>query len=144
MNLLKKSKLVIALILVTIFCIQMQPAFAQVTGRKVETGDLLYKFDTVDKNNTTVVTGNTTDYISRLPEGSSEEIMARIIFLVLVIANFLAFFSFVIAGIFMVISQGHEEDLGKAKRMFQYTVIAMVICATALALTSALTKFEFF
>ena len=132
------------LTIIAIFCIQLQPAFAQVTGRQVETGDLLYKFETVNKDNQPVLTGNTTDYISALPEGSSQEIMARIIFLTLVVANILAFFSFVIAGIFMLMSQGHEEDLGKAKRIFQYTVIAMIICATALAFVTALTKFEFF
>lgn len=137
------------LILLIALCIVagLNIAFAQqekVPERTVDTGDLLYKFTTVDDKGNTIVSGNTTDYISSLPEGSSEQVIAKIVYFILIVANILAFISFVVAAVYMLMSQGNDEDLSRAKRMFMYTVFAMLICATALAFVMGLTRLQLF
>lgn len=102
--------------------------------------DLLYKYSSHFTDEVT-----TTDYIASLPEEETQGfILGNIIYFTLVLANVLAFISFVVAGLFMLVSQGNEDETGKAKKMITYTLIALVICATALALVTGVTRLNFF
>ncbi len=133
------------ILLITIcFAASFNTAFAELKERKVDTSDLLYKFETVDEKGNPVISGNTTDYISALPEGNSEEVIAKIVYFILIVANILAFVSFIVAAVYMLMSQGNDEDLSHAKRMFNYTIFAMIICATALAFVMGITKLQLF
>lgn len=115
-------------------------AFAQIPEQKVNTDDLLYKYTS---DFTTEAT--TTDYVASLPEEETPgDILGQLIYFSLVVANILAFISFVVAGLFMLISQGNEDDNSKAKKMLTYTIIAMIIAATSLALVTGATKLNFF
>lgn len=101
--------------------------------------NLIYTFETEGTDEAT-----TTDYIASLPDAEPGLILGQITYYALVIANILAFLAFIVAGIFMIISQGNDEQLGKAKSILMYTVIAMVICATALAIVTGVTRLDFF
>jgi len=103
--------------------------------------DLLYKFETPDVKNPT-----TTDYIASLPDGDGNigQVLGQITYYALIVANALAFLSFLMSGIFLIVSQGNEEELSKAKSMLSYTILAMAICATALAFITGVTHLEFF
>jgi hypothetical protein len=108
----------------------------QVVGPDID--DLLYKFETEGQEPTT------TDYIASLPESDPESLIGRVVFYMLVVANILAFISFIVAGIYMVVSQGNEENITKAKQIFIYTVLAMAAAATALAIVTGITNIRFF
>ena len=109
---------------------------------KVSADDLLYKFNS---KTTKDQKGNTTDYIASLPETEDIELsIGKLVEYGLIIANILAFISFVIAGLFMIISQGETEMLDKAKSIFTITVVAMIICAISLAVVVGITQFDFF
>lgn len=87
----------------------------------------------------------TTDYIASLPEDRSPgQIFSQIIFYMLILANVFTFVGLIVSGIMMVTSQGNDEELTKAKRIFTYTIIALIICATSLALVTGITKLQFF
>lgn len=117
--------------------------FAQaqaITEYKPDIDDLLYKYDS---GLTTQPT--TTDYIASLPEDATPgQLLSQVVFYLLIVCNILAFISLLAAGVMMVISQGNDEELSKAKRIFTYTIIALVVCATALALVTGVTKLNFF
>ncbi|MFC1655771.1 hypothetical protein ACFL3C_02795 [Patescibacteria group bacterium] len=144
MNIKKLLQKGLVLLIIICFAAVSNTAFAQIKERKVDTGDLLYKFDTVDDKGNPTTSGNTTDYISALPSGSSEEVIANIIYFVLIVANILAFVSFIAAAVFMFMSQGSDEDLSNAKRIFMYTVFAMLVCASVLAFVTGITKLQLF
>jgi hypothetical protein len=111
-------------------------------GMKINKPDidtLIYTFETEGTDEAT-----TTDYIASLPDAEPGLILGQITYYALVVANILAFLAFIVAGIFMIISQGNDEDLGKAKSILMYTIIAMVICATALAIVTGVTQLDFF
>lgn len=94
---------------------------------------------------TTQQAPTTTDYIASLPDTSSPTtFIGKAVYFMLIIANILAFVSFVGSGVFMVMSMGDTEMLKKAKTIFTYTVFAMVICATALAIVTGFTNINFF
>lgn len=107
--------------------------------KRPDIDDLLYKFETPG-----VAEPTTTDYIYSLPEGDIWHLMGQIAWYLLVAANILAFISFVVAGVYMVISQGNEENISKAKEIFIYTLMAMAIAATALAIVTGITNMQFF
>lgn len=107
--------------------------------KRPDIDDLLYKFETPG-----VTEPTTTDYIASLPEGDIWHLMGQIAWYLLVVANILAFISFVVAGVYMVISQGNEENISKAKEIFIYTLLAMAIAATALAIVTGITNMQFF
>jgi len=44
----------------------------------------------------------------------------------------------------MLISQGNEDENTKAKKMLYYTIIALIVCAAALALVTGVTRLNFF
>lgn len=137
-------KLVFLLPLIAMFfCISSQIALAQEES-KPDVGKLLYKFEVIDESGKTVYSETTTDYVASLPEADWKVFIGNAVRMILIVANILAFISFIVAGIFMIMSQGNEEDLTKAKRMFVYTILAMIICATALALVAGITGFQFF
>lgn len=135
-----KKNLKIALISFIFLCINMPFTLvnAQQT-KKPHIDDLLYKFDTPGEQAPT-----TTDYIATLPDTDAWVLMGEITWYLLIVANVLAFLSFVVAGIYMIISQGNEELTGKTKEIFTYTVIAMVIAAAALAIVTGVTNMQFF
>lgn len=101
--------------------------------------DLLYTFTTTGTSDAT-----TTDYIASLPSATPGLVIGQITYYILVIANILAFISFLASGIFMIISQGNEDQLGNAKKMLMYTIIAMIVCAAALAIVTGITRLQFF
>ncbi len=102
--------------------------------------DLLYKFDT----DTTNGQPTTTDYVASLPQADATTMFGKVVYFILIVANILAFLSFVGSGIFMVVSQGNDELLKKAKSIFTFTLMAMLICAGALAIVTGITRFNFF
>ncbi|MBD3157047.1 hypothetical protein GF369_04445 [Candidatus Peregrinibacteria bacterium] len=101
--------------------------------------NLIYTFETEGTDEAT-----TTDYIASLPDADPGLVLGQITYYALVIANILAFIAFLVAGIFMIISQGNDEQLGKAKSILMYTIIAMAVCATALAIVTGVTQLDFF
>ncbi len=113
-------------------------ACAQDDINRPDIKNLLYTFTTEGDDVTT------TDYIASLPNAEPGLVLGQITYYALVVANILAFLSFLASGIFMVISQGNDEQLGKAKSMLMYTVMAMVICAVALAVVTGITRLQFF
>jgi hypothetical protein len=144
-NIIKKT--IIALLATFLFLSQFSFAFAQDTLKtnKPKIDDLLYKFEVVDDKGKAVEgSQTTTDYIASLPDEDYQTVVARVVYYALVVANILAFVSFLVAGVFMIMSMGNDEDIKKAKEIFTYTVIAMIICATALALVVGITKLQFF
>lgn len=108
---------------------------------KPDIDDLIYTF-------TSEYTADpvTTDYVASLPRDENEpgDLFSKVIYFALILANVFAFLSFIIAGLFMVMAQGEDEEMTKAKKIFTYTVIAMVVCAGALALVTGLTKLNYF
>ncbi|MBA4336194.1 hypothetical protein C0416_00275 [bacterium] len=108
------------------------------TTNRPNLDDLIYTF-TTEGNDVT-----STDYIASLPSSDPGLVLGQITYYALVVANILAFISFLASGVFMLISQGNDEQLGKAKSILTYTVLAMVICALALALVTGITKLQFF
>ena len=114
---------------------------AMAATNKPEVDTLLNKFTM----STQTETPTTTDYIASLPEtASTSTFIGKVVYFMLIIANIMAFISFVGSGLFMVMSMGDTEMLKKAKQIFTYTILAMLICATALAVVTGLTKIEFF
>lgn len=115
-------------------------AFAQDdTVNRPNIDDLIYTFETEGTDEPT-----TTDYIASLPDEEPGIILGQITYYALVVANLLAFIAFLASGVFMVISQGNDEQLSKAKSMINYTILAMVICAAALAIVTGITRLNFF
>jgi hypothetical protein len=134
LKLLKITGLIITLIsIMSLF----NTAFAQ---NKPNIDELLYKFEMAEPTGQPT----TTDYIASLPEGDANTMFGKIVYFILVVANILAFLSFLGSGVFMIISQGNDEQLKKAKSIFTITLMAMVICATALAIVTGITRFNFF
>jgi hypothetical protein len=54
------------------------------------------------------------------------------------------FIAFVTSGIFLIISYGNEESLGKAKRMIYYTLLGFAFVTLAFAIVKAITNIDFF
>jgi len=107
--------------------------------------DLIYTFETVDESGKAEEDSSTaTDYIADLPQGDPGTVIGKMVFFVLYLVNFLAFISFAVAGIMMVSSQGNDEKLTKAKNIFNFSILAMVFAATALALVYGLTRLQYF
>jgi hypothetical protein len=114
------------------------PAATPSTTNKPNLDQLIYKFTTEGDDVTT------TDYIASLPSSDPGLVLGQVTYYTLVVANILTFISFLISGVFMLVSQGNEEQLGKAKTMLLYTVLAMIICAAALAVVTGITRLQFF
>jgi len=112
-------------------------AFAQ---NRPNVDDLLYKFEMVESTGQPT----TTDYVASLPEGDATTMFGKIVYFILIVANILSFLSFIGSGVFMIISQGNDEQLKKAKSIFTFTLMAMLICAVALAVVTGITRFNFF
>ena len=113
-------------------------------SKTVTADDLIYKFETVDKTNE-LVNNTTTDYVAALPETEDIEItIGKLVKYGLILANILAFISFVVAGLMMIMSQGESEMLDKSKSIFTMTIVAMIICAVSLAVVVGITQFDFF
>lgn len=131
------KKQVIIPLLIVAFLLSTAIVFA---ANDINVDNLLYKFQMTDNSGA----ATTTDYIASLPEGTATDVIGDLVKFMLIVANILAFLSFVVAGLFMIMAQGNDEDLGKAKKIFMYTILAMVICATTLAIVTGITKFNFF
>ncbi|MCD6109913.1 hypothetical protein J7J83_04110 [bacterium] len=143
---IKNQKIKTILLLTATLLMISQTVFA--TDKKTEPkstvnapniDNLLYKFETEGTDNPT-----TTDYIASLPDDDAGFILGQITYYALVVTNILAFISFLVAGIFMIISQGNDENLTKAKSILTYTVLAMAIAAVSLAIVTGVTHLNFF
>jgi len=106
-----------------------------------DVNNLIFDYQTQEATTTPV----TTDYIASLPDTNSPlNFIGKVSYFLLIIANILCFVSFVASGVFMVMSMGDAEMLKKAKGIFTYTLLAMIICATALAMVTGITNIKFF
>ena len=135
---MKLKKLQLGIMIMIIF-ISASPIVHAQDVNKPDIDKLLYTFETEGTNDPT-----TTDYIASLPDADPGLVIGQITYYALVVANILAFISFLASGVFMIISQGNDEQLGKAKSMLNYTILAMVMCATALAIVTGITRLNFF
>lgn len=72
-----------------------------------------------------------------------QETLGSIIKLVLAFTGAIAFISFTYAGIMMVIARGNEEEIGKAKMMIFWSIIALTIIATSYALVLGISNLKF-
>lgn len=133
------KKIQIGVLMMIIFLLGSQVTHAQTTTNKPDIDKLIYTFETEGTTDPT-----TTDYIASLPDADPGLVLGQVTYYALVVANLLAFISFLASGVFMIISQGNDEDLTKAKSMLIYTVLAMVICAAALAIVTGITRLQFF
>lgn len=138
MNIKKITKFALTIILLLTAVASFNTAFAQ---QAPNIDELLYKFDVEDDPS---APPTTTEFVASLPQGSPGQIIGRVIFLALVVTNILAFASFVVAGVFMLMSQGSPESITSAKNIFTYTIMAMIIAAIALAIVTGVTRFNFF
>lgn len=134
---MRLKKLQIGLLTLMMILMSSSIVFAQTNTPDIDT--LLYTF-TTDGTEEPV----TTDYIASLPDADPGLVLGQITYYALVVTNILAFLAFLASGVFMVISQGNDEELGKAKSMLNYTILAMVIAAAALAIVTGITRLQFF
>lgn len=141
---MKKFKLlknVIIAVTFTVLLLGNNLTFAE--SYKPNVNDLIFKYQTQDK--TEYGKETTTDYVASLPEtDSATGFIGKVAYFLLIIANILAFVSFVGSGVFMIVSMGDAEMLKKAKAIFTYTILALLICAVALALVTGITKINYF
>ncbi len=79
-----------------------------------------------------------------LPDLGINEAISKTIKIILAMTMSLTIVALVIAGIFYMISEGDEEDVGKAKSIIVYLVIGMAIMAAAYGVTSGISKVDFF
>lgn len=135
---MKLKKLQLGIMIMMMF-ISASPVVHAQDVNKPDIDKLLYTFETQGTTDPT-----TTDYIASLPDAQPGLVLGQITYYALIVANLLAFLSFLASGVFMIISQGNDEELGKAKSMLNYTVLAMVICATALAIVTGITQLNLF
>ncbi len=104
--------------------------------------DLFHRF--------TYTGGATNDQTSKigivqgLPDGSSFAILAGIIRVILGLTGGLALASFTYAGVLMVVGQGNEDQIGKAKKMIFWSILALAIIAASYAIVYGVSKLSFF
>lgn len=141
---MKLKKLQIGILTLMMIFMTSSIAFAQGTKpdqplNSPDIDKLLYTFETKGTDDPT-----TTDYIASLPDADPGLVLGQITYYALVVTNILAFLAFLASGVFMVISQGNDEELSKAKSMLNYTILAMVVSAAALAIVTGVTQLQFF
>lgn len=83
-------------------------------------------------------------YFQNLPNLSESELVGSIIQIVLKSTFYLALVAIVIAGIYYLISQGNDEDAGKAKKILLYIAIGSAIISAAYGIVSGLIRFNVF
>jgi hypothetical protein len=150
---LKKNKMKIKKILqigILISVVMLTFAHSYTASAKPKTpepytvDDLIYKFETSNKDGK-IMDNTTTDYVAALPETEDIEItIGKLVRYGLILANILAFISFVVAGLMMILSEGESEMLDKSKSIFTMTIVAMITCAVSLAVVVGITQFDFF
>ncbi len=84
------------------------------------------------------------EYVSKLPQGTWQEIVTSVIKIILAISGSLALASFTVSGIMMVVARGEEEKLTKAKHVLLWSIAALAIIAVSYAIVLGISQLKFF
>ena len=80
-----------------------------------------------------------------VPEGDIlEDFLPGVIRILMRFASLAVFISFVVSGVFLIVSFGNEERVTKAKTMLYYTLIGFAFVTLAFAIVKAVTDIDFF
>lgn len=82
--------------------------------------------------------------VNNLPNQPIPLIIANVIKMALGIAGALAFLSFTVGGIMLVIANGADDKVGKAKTIILWSIVALVIMAVSFAVVTGVTQLNFF
>lgn len=83
------------------------------------------------------------ELLTRLPGGDWRVILSRVITTILQITGSLTLISFTVGGVTMITAQGNEEKISKGKAIMLWSVVALVIIATAYAIVLGVTQLQF-
>lgn len=139
---MKKTFLKIATIFVTLlFTMPMAFADTQQKNTQQDLGQILF-YPFVYKSQQQA--GTKIGIVQSLPKGDQQELLTRIIQIILAITGTLALASFTYGGIMLLTAQGNEDSIGKAKKLIMWSVIALLIIATSYAITLGVSQLQFF
>ena len=80
-----------------------------------------------------------------VPEGDIlEDFLPGVIRILMRFASLAVFISFVVSGIFLIVSFGNEDRVTKAKQMLYYSLIGFAFVTLAFAIIKAVTDIDFF
>ncbi|MFA6992343.1 MAG: hypothetical protein WC269_03640 [Candidatus Gracilibacteria bacterium] len=82
------------------------------------------------------------DVITNLPEVDIPSAVTTIIKNILNITFLLTLIALIVAGIYYLISEGNEEETGKAKKIILYIVIGMAIIGASYGIVSGISRFK--
>lgn len=108
----------------------------------VTVDDLIYRVG--EKDPTAVQNFQEVKAVTELPNLTEAELASGFIKLALQFAMSLSLVAIIIAGIFLLISRGNEDETGKAKKILMYLVIGLLIMSSAYAIVSGAAQINFF
>lgn len=82
--------------------------------------------------------------VANLPNLSEAALASNLIKLILQFSMAITMIGLVIAGIYLMISRGNDDQVGKAKSIITYLVVGMLIISAAYAIVSGISKINFF
>ena len=82
--------------------------------------------------------------VTQLPNLTEAELVSNIITTILQFSMGLTMVALIVAGIFLLISRGNEDETGKAKKIITYLVIGLLIISAAYAIVTGIAKINFF
>lgn len=89
-------------------------------------------------------TASKVNMVYRLPSGNWQDIMAKVINLVLGVTGSMALVSFTYGGILMVTAQGKDEQISKGKNILYWSILALAIIAASYGIVVGVTQLQFF
>ena len=82
------------------------------------------------------------DVVSSLPKVSMQSMITTLIKNILSFCFVLTLVALVVTGIYYLISEGNDEETGKAKKILLYLVIGMAIIGASYGIVSGITRFK--
>lgn len=81
--------------------------------------------------------------VNKLPSADWKDLLAGVVKVILGITGTIAFISFTFNGIMMVVAQGNEETIGKAKKNILLSVLALAIIAASYGIVLGISRLNF-
>lgn len=81
--------------------------------------------------------------VQKLPSPTWQDLLAGIIKVILGLTGTIAFISFTFNGVIMVVSQGKEEEIAKAKKNILLSIVALAIIAASYGLVLGISRLNF-
>lgn len=82
--------------------------------------------------------------VSKLPSLTESALASNIIQTVLKFSMALTMIAIIVAGIFLLIARGNEDETSKAKKIISYLVVGMLVISSAYAIITGIAKINFF